>query len=277
MTTRRDFLLEGSVAAIAAFPAFTFVGPSHAADAYSPPKKSQGVLKGVRFDKAKRVGEKYAARFARWDALPASGKDPNCFKVLLEIPNGKQQPALYWDAKMAVDADGASPEVRKQSSGASQDTSYHFADGTGLNAEVVPYFVVPTYDDPTKVGPGRPWEGSGDSFVADCHLRHGNLGVVIFGSKVCGAIFGDEGPPTKIGEASIRVHERIRRLPLPWKGDPAKKILKDASEERNVLYFVFRDTFFDIEKFGSGKQKALGEEVHKQGIAAFHDFIKAQV
>jgi hypothetical protein len=235
------------------------------------------LLKGVRFDKANHVGEKYAARFARWDALPASGKDPNRFKVLLEIPNGNQQPALYWDAKMAVDADGASPEVRKQSSGASKDTSYHFSDGTGLNAEVVPYFVVPTFDDPAKVGPGRPWEGSGDSFVDDMHLRLGNLGVVIFGSKVCGAIFGDEGPPMKIGEASIRVHERIRRPPPPWKGDPAKKILKDASEEENVLYLVFRDASRDIEKFGSGKQKALGEKTHKQGIAAFRDFVKAQV
>jgi|AmaraimetFIIA100_FD_contig_121_197092_length_554_multi_3_in_0_out_0_2 hypothetical protein len=37
-------------------------------DGYEPPAKSQKLLAGVRFDRAIRVGEKYAKRFAKWDA-----------------------------------------------------------------------------------------------------------------------------------------------------------------------------------------------------------------
>jgi hypothetical protein len=157
METRRDVVI-GTCLALSG----VAVSRSMAADfwktpdGYVPPKKSQGLLKNIRFDQAKRIGDKYAQRFVRWDASPGSGKDPNSFKALLEIPNGAHRPVLYWDAKMAVDADGASPKVRKQSSGASKDTSYHFAGGTGLNAEVVPYFVVPTFDDPEKKAPGKP-------------------------------------------------------------------------------------------------------------------------
>jgi hypothetical protein len=35
----------------------------------------------------------------------------------------------------------------------------------------------------------------------------------------------------KIGEASIRVHELIRKPGAPWKGDPAKKIPAEMIEK----------------------------------------------
>lgn len=285
MLTRRG-IAQGASALVAAIgidarqmPVFAAGKPSSGTqtpDGYSPPIKSRGLLKGVRFDRAARVGVKYTDRFKRWDDSQWSGKDPNLCKGMYEIPNGKKKSVLYWDAKMALDADGASEAVCKQSSGASKDTSYHFKDGTGLNAEIVPYFVAPTFDDPAKVATGKPWEGSGDRFVDEFKLRAGNLGVVIFESKIAGAIFADEGPAMKIGEASIRVHELIRHPPLPWKGDPADKILIDASEDKNVLYLVFRDTFFDVDAYGADKQKPMAVDIQKQALAAFADFKKAQ-
>jgi hypothetical protein len=225
-----------------------------------------------------RVGQKYVDRFARWDTTTAAAKDKNMCNGLFELPNPGRLPVLYWDSKMAVDADGASEPVRKQSSGASKDTSLRFSDRSSLNAEIVPYFVVPTYDDPGHAAyfPNAPWERSGDKFVDDFKLRHGNLGVVIFGSKIAGAIFGDEGPAMKIGEASIRVHELIRRPPLPWKGDPARKQLLDASEDKDVLTLVFRDIVFDIDAFGPTRQAEISVEIQKQALEAFDAFIKAQ-
>jgi hypothetical protein len=118
---------------------------------------------------------------------------------------------------MAVDADGATtPKVLAKSSGSQQNTSLMFKDNKHpVNAEIVPYFVLPAFDDPKRVKPGRPWEGSRDRFAKDFGIALGALGVVIFADKITGAIFADEGPAMKIGEASIRTHELIRKPQRP--------------------------------------------------------------
>jgi hypothetical protein len=237
-------------------------------DGYEPPAKSQKLLAGVRFDRAIRVGEKYAKRFAKWDATKVGKNDPSLCRGLYQFPDN----VLFWESKMAVDADGATtPSVLKSSSGSQANTSLRFGDKkrTPVNAEIVPYFVVPTFDDPKRAKLGKPFEGSRDRFVDDFHLRLGNLGVVIFGGRITGAIFADEGPAMKIGEASIRVHELIRKSGAPWKGDPAKKILLDASEEKGVLYFVFNDTLFDIDTFGPAKQKKMAAAIRKAAMDRF--------
>jgi hypothetical protein len=73
----------------------------------------------------------------------------------------------------------------------------------------------------------------------------------------------------KIGEASIRVHELLRKAPAPWKGDPANKILHDVSVPRGVLYFVFTDTSFDINTFGPNKQKQMAAAIHEAAMDRF--------
>jgi len=228
------------------------------------------LLTGVPFGAAERVGKNYSDRFDRWDAKEKKKKfsDPNMCRGLYRLSGG----VLFWESKMAVDADGATTKsVLESSSGSQVSTSYCFNDPkkTPVNAEIVPYFVVPTFDDPKRVKPGKPWEGSRDSFIDDFKLRHGNLGVVIFADKITGAIFADEGPAMKIGEASIRVHELIRKPGSPWKGDPKKKILLDASEEKGVLYFVFPDTMLDIDTFGPAKQAELAAAIHKAAMERF--------
>jgi hypothetical protein len=237
-------------------------------DGYEPPARLRKLLDGVRFDRAQRVGLKYTERFTRWDVTKAGKTDPSLCKGLYKF----QDSVLFWESKMAVDADGSTtPSVLKSSSGSQVKTSYCFSDAarTPVNAEIVPYFVIPTFDDPKRARPGKPFEGSRDRFTDDFGLKLGNLGVVLFGSKIAGAIFADEGPAMKIGEASIRVHELIRKAGSPWKGDPAKKILLDASEERGVLYFVFSDTLFDIDTFGSKKQREMASAIHEAAMARF--------
>ena len=237
-------------------------------DGYEPPAKSRKLLDGVRFDRVQRVGHKYTERFARWDATEAGRTDPSLCRGLYKFPDN----VLFWESKMAVDADGATtPSVLKSSSGSQIKTSYCFSDAarTPVNAEIVPYFVVPTFDDPKRARPGKPFEGSRDRFTDDFALKLGHLGAVVFDGNIAGAIFADEGPAMKIGEASIRIHERIRKPGSPWKGDPANKILLDASEEKGVLYFVFNDTPFDINAFGPARQHDMATAIHEAAMARF--------
>lgn len=241
-------------------------------DGYAPPAKSRELVKGVPFNTAMRTGQKYTDRFNRWDQTPKGKVDPSLCPGIYKLGNA----VVFFEAKMAIDADGSpTPSVLASSGGANKHTSYEFPGNIGINAEIVPYFVVPAFDDPTRAKPGVPFEGSRDKFVTDFGMKHGNLGVVIFESKITGAIFADEGPAMKIGEASIKVHELIRKPPAPWKGDPANKVLKDASEEKGVLYFIFTDTAFDINDFGVDKQQEMADAIQTAAMARFHQLSTA--
>jgi hypothetical protein len=238
------------------------VGPT-----YSPPPASAALVKGVKFSTAHSVGKKYVDRFARWDALEdekdESKQDKNNCKGLLQFPDN----TLFWESKMALDTDGATnPVVIGGDKTHLQATSLKFADGKSIDAEFVPFFVVPTYDDPESEKPA--FERSGDNFVKDFKLAHGTLGVVVFGGKRVGAIFADEGPPMKIGETSIRVHEALRKPPRPW-ADANKTKLIDSGEERGVLYFVFVGQVFDIEAYGSGKLAEMAKAIDQRACALF--------
>lgn len=240
-------------------------GPS-TPDGYRPPEASRNLLQRIPFDEMARVGENYAERFARWDATPKGKNDPSNCQGIYQHKSG----AIFWESKMAVDADGTStPSVLKSSSGSAENTSYMFrGDAAPVNAEIVPYFVLPDFDSPRRVKPGKPWEGSGDDFCKDFGIRKGTLGVVVYRDKIAGAIFADRGPPMKIGEASIRVHELIAE-PGPWKGDPVDRILRDVSVREGVLYFVFPDARLDIDAFGPERQKEMAESIQHAAMQQF--------
>jgi N-acetylmuramoyl-L-alanine amidase/Fungal chitosanase of glycosyl hydrolase group 75 len=228
-------------------------------DGYTPPVSSQDLLKTIGLDQAVRVGGEYVKKFAKFDDTAQGRRDPSRCRGLYRFPSG----ALYWESKMAVDADGSpTPSVLDSSSGSSPNTSIRFADQrrNSVNAEVVPYFVLP-----------QPDRNDGLDMAQQFSIKLGALGVVIYGNKITGAIFADAGPAFKIGEASIRVHELVRKAPAPWKGDPAKKMLLDASVESGVVYIVFPGTTFDINAFGAGKQKEMANAIHQ---AAMIEYVK---
>lgn len=218
-------------------------------DGYRPPAASLGVLTGVPFDRAVRVGTKFTDRFLATDQTKGRA-DPSRCKGLYNLPGN----VLFWESKMAIDADGSpTPSVLASSSGSNEHTSLEFAhQAAAINPEAVPYFVLPEGD-----------------FVKEFGIKLGALGVVIFGDKIAGAIFADEGPPSKIGEASIRVHELVRGAAAPWKGDPANKIIRDVSVEQGVLYFVFPSTHFDIDEFGPARQTDMAAAIHAAAMAEF--------
>ena len=284
MTTRRSFLAGSStLLAVTTTTAARAATHSKKPDGYSPPAGSQALLAKVRFDKATRVGQKYTTRFARWDEHVGDRHDPSNCRGIYEIPNGAKKRVLFWESKMAVDTDGAKSIPGDTGSHQEQTSLLFKKDGAAIDALNVPYFVVPTRDrisdDPKhrKKFPNGPWEDSGDSFETDFDVKLGNLGVVIFGGNMTGALFADTGPAMKIGEASIRVHELVRGPKHPWKGNiPRQKLDPNDGASGKILYFIFRDTFFDINEFGSDRQDTMADAIRAQGQKAFEEFLVAQ-
>ncbi|MFO1114307.1 MAG: glycoside hydrolase family 75 protein [Beijerinckiaceae bacterium] len=280
MTTRRDLFAWSALPFLAADCA---LARSFAGDGYTPPPRSRELLARVHFDRAIRKGKKYADRFAKWDRHVGDRHDPSNCKGIYQIPTVSGKAAVFWESKMAVDTDGAK-SIPGDTGGTHQsNTSLMFKDGKPIDALIVPYFVIPAIDliskDPShrKMFPAGPWEDSGDDFGQDFDLKLGTLGVVIFEDRITGAILADTGPAMKIGEASIRVHELIRGSRHPWKGPiPRQQLDPDDGQADKVLYFLFPNVVFDVEKFGSGDQGAMAEEIRSQGVASFQAFLARQ-
>jgi hypothetical protein len=152
--------------------------------------------------------------------------DPSRCDRILRFPDG----TIFFSAKMAIDSDG-SPRASLIDASGNSSTSLAFRDGQFVNAETVPYIVLPRLDRITK-----------EDFIADTGLKIGDFAAVIFKDQITGAFVADEGPFFKIGEASIRIHERLQpATPSPWQTSTKKKI-RDSSVEQGVLYFVFPRT-----------------------------------
>ncbi|MGH7064283.1 MAG: glycoside hydrolase family 75 protein [Stellaceae bacterium] len=108
-------------------------------------------------------------------------------KILAVLPGGE----LYFDSELQLDTDGA-PELAGDPTQQS-DTSLHTHDRQPINANRVPYFVLPLPRDwPTQFG-----------------IALGDLAAVIFGGRLACAVFADFGPRTKIGEGSIELFRRL--------------------------------------------------------------------
>jgi hypothetical protein len=198
-----------------------------APDGYRPPPQSAQALGGIPFDKTARApkAEHYLAAFAAADQLPNYHKDPSNCKTLLQFPDG----TIYYDAKMAIDADG-SPRAEDLDPAGQIDTSHHFPNGEPFNAETIPYIVLPL--------------SKGDeTFIEDMGLALGDLAVVIYKNTIAPAIFADEGPISRIGEGSIHLHELLP-VHSPW-SDASHTHVFDSSVDDSVLVFVFPDSNID--------------------------------
>ncbi|WP_079144082.1 glycoside hydrolase family 75 protein [Streptomyces luteocolor] len=98
--------------------------------------------------------------------------------------------AVFWKADMDIDCDGQPTKAcnRRTDPLFFHATAFQQSDGRQLNAERLPYVVVP--------GAGRRWN----------HTKHGITGgtvaAVIHRDRVQYAVVGDTGPTDLIGEAS---------------------------------------------------------------------------
>jgi hypothetical protein len=217
---------------------------------YLPPVEALPVL----HDFAERI--KAARRIClEYFGPPQKGhKQSNWVKAILRVATGDAVPSmpsvLYFDSKLAIDSDGATrtgasgiPRLDKHHQG---PTSYTDDDGDFLDANVIPYFVLPKF-------PGDFWWSFG--------IRPYDIGAIVAGEKVVFAIFGDQGPPTQLGEASIQVHRLLGKERV----NHGK--LKDASFADSEETELFVQT---IVFPGSGSRDLTSADgVRKRGMELF--------
>jgi Fungal chitosanase of glycosyl hydrolase group 75 len=110
-------------------------------------------------------------------------------RILAKLPGGE----IYFDSALELDTDGWPEGKGKGDPSWQPRTSLRYASKGSINANTVPYFVLPQ--------PSSWFKSRG------CAL--GDYAAVIFKDLLAFAVFADLGPTKKIGEGSI---ELLRRL-----------------------------------------------------------------
>ena len=206
--------------------------PAAAQSAYTPPPASASIVSGIPFQTGQPLDQKLHDRFAECDQHNiCDGKpltkykcstDPSRNSVFLKL-GGK---AVFYDAKMGVDADGS--ELSKTHPGETDQPAtslrYGLPGCPSVNADKVPYVVIP------------------GGFAQSAGVELGDVAAVVYKDRVVYAIVADVGPTCKIGEGSIELHEKLEG---PGHGcvkrDEQGVCMKPASNgvDKNVLYFIF--------------------------------------
>ncbi|MFR0354564.1 glycoside hydrolase family 75 protein [Streptomyces sediminimaris] len=128
--------------------------------------------------------------------------------------------AVFWKADMDIDCDGQpGPHCNRRSDPLfSASTAYRQSDGRSLNAERLPYVVVPAA--------GSAWD------PADDGVRGGSVAAVVYRGRVQYAVVGDIGPRGLIGEASYATARALGIDPDPRRGGVSS----------GVTYIVFKNS-----------------------------------
>lgn len=136
------------------------------------------------------------------------------------IPVCGTRDAVFWKADMDIDCDGRPGRRcnRRTDPLFSDATAFQQYDGRQLNAERLPYIVVPT--------PSRIWDYRASG------VRGGSVAAVIYRDRVQYAVVGDVGPHHIIGEASYASAEALGIRPDP----------RDGGAPSGVTYIVFKDS-----------------------------------
>ena len=128
-------------------------------------------------------------------AMGRAERISQAFKVnpafLGKVPQPSGPPMLAFDSALELDTDGFPGDSRNPNW--QPQTSLRYAAGGSLDANRVPYFVLPL----PRTWPGR------------FGVALGDYAAVLFKGRVAFAVFGDQGPATKLGEGSL---ELLRRL-----------------------------------------------------------------
>ena len=188
------------------------------------------------FTEGHRIAEGCYAAFYAHDHTDAGREDPSNCPGIFASPG-----VVIWSSKMAIDADGAAmdahgrPGKELDPADGQNETTYRFASGASLSSEGHSFAVIPLGD-----------------FREDTGLQIGDVMAILYGNVITYAIIGDLGPPTKIGEASIRVHEAFKGIgeamdPCKLRdGDGYCKRIHDVSIPRDVVFFAFPDSRHDL-------------------------------
>jgi len=123
------------------------------------------------------------------DMLPGAVMIDQAFDLQPDFLGILQNKCLYFDSELQLDTDGWPDGRGKGDKSWQSTTSLRYADDTSLNANKVPYFVLPLPK----------------SWANDRGIYLGDYAAVIHRGKVAYAVFGDEGPDHLIGEGSIQL------------------------------------------------------------------------
>jgi Fungal chitosanase of glycosyl hydrolase group 75 len=184
---------------------------------YLPPPETLETLHGfaARLDHARRICLSFVG----------PRKAPNWVKAILRVPTDDVTPerpdVLYFDAKLALDTDAASG-LKAGETTHQKKTSYWDQDNYFIDANKIPYFVLPKY-------PGDFWWTFG--------IRPFDIAAIIFKTRVVYAVFADQGPPDQLGEASIEVH-RLLGLERVHDGHVTDRSFSTGTGKKEVEEFV---------------------------------------
>jgi len=133
---------------------------------------------------------------------------------------------------MGLDADGSpySQETPGQTDQPETSLRYPLAGKPSVNSDRVPFIVIPL-----------------GGFDKELNVQVGDVAAVVYGSNRVFAVVADQGPPCKIGEGSIQLHEILGHRVCKARrqnGDCTK--LRNVGIERDVLYFIFPGTHNDL-------------------------------
>jgi hypothetical protein len=128
--------------------------------------------------------------------------------------------AVFWKADMDIDCDGrpGSHCNHRTDPYFSTATAYSQSDGRSLDAEHLPYIVVPA--------PSGTWDHRAHD------IRGGSVAAVVYRDRVQYAVVGDVGPADVIGEASYATAKSLGIRPDPLGG----------GTDSGVTYIVFKDS-----------------------------------
>ncbi len=128
--------------------------------------------------------------------------------------------ALHWTSGMSIDCDGQPGSACNKTTDPyfQPNTSYNQSDGKPLNAETLPFIVVPL--------PSGIWNAYNSG------VRGGMLCTVVYKDNYVHAVVGDQGPTDRIGEASYAAAKALGIPSSPTSGGVGS----------GVTYIVYTDT-----------------------------------
>ncbi|MEU4347195.1 glycoside hydrolase family 75 protein [Streptomyces sp. NPDC023838] len=174
----------------------------------------------------------------------SSGKYRTDSETTATVPVCGKNGAVFWKADLDVDCDGQTTSACSRATDPwfQGDTAFHQSNDKPLNAEKLPYVVVPSSSSI--------WNYS------SAGIRDGGVVAVVYNDKVEYAVVGDIGPSRIIGEASYATAKALGMNPDPCVGGAAS----------GVTYILFKNSQVKpIESHSAAV--SLGHELARRFIA----------
>ncbi|MFE7775022.1 glycoside hydrolase family 75 protein [Streptomyces sp. NPDC057445] len=206
--SRREFFVSARLKAAAATGAALLTATALPADARAR-TATEGSVTAAELLAEVRTCARISNGFYRTDP-GAAANVPVC---------GTKQ-AVFWKADMDIDCDGQRTTRcnRRTDPNFVSETSYQQSDGQHLNAEELPFVVIP--------GAGSLWK------PGSYGIGGGSVVAVVHRDTVQYAVVGDTGPAGIIGEASYATASALGIDPDPRTG----------GAQSGVTYILFRDS-----------------------------------